>query len=108
MLEEVGKVKPFLPLNGTGVIGKPGRDDAAFEGRNFCSFLAPSVFCAEVWKQYDTMAFEGCTTLGVEVLQATGGKEEDVRKEDAGHDGGLFGLNDGDNLRIRTEQVKAK
>lgn len=68
MLEEVGKVKPCLPLNGTGVIGKPGGDDAAFEGRNLCSFLAPFVFCAEVWKQYDTMAFEGCTALGVEVL----------------------------------------
>ena len=49
------------------------------------------------------MAFEGCTTLGVEVLQTTGSEEEDVRKEDAGHDSGLFGLNDGDDLRIRTE-----
>ena len=86
MLEEVGKVKPCLPLNGTGVIGKPGGDDAAFEGRNLCGFLAPFVFCAEVWKQYDTMAFEGCTTLGVEVLQTTGSEEEDVRREDAGHD----------------------
>lgn len=49
------------------------------------------------------MAFEGCTALVVEVLQTTGGKEEDVRKEYAGHDGGLFGLNDGNDLRIRTE-----
>ena len=58
----IRQIKPSFPLNGTGVIGKPGGDDAAFEG---------------------------CAALGVEVLQTTGREEEDIRKEDAGYDGGF-------------------
>ncbi len=88
--------------------GEPDGEVAAAEGGDVSCFLGPVVFSTEVRKEDDVSSFQGFAGFRAEIGDAAGGEEEGVLKEDAGDDGGLFGLNDADGVGVGSEQMKAE
>lgn len=88
--------------------GEPGGEVAAAEGGDVFCFFGPVVFSAEVGKEDDVSSFQGFAGFRAEVGDAACGEEEGVREEDAGDDGGLFGLNDTDGAGVGSEQMETE